>query len=125
MNDTSLQQQILELQAQLALLQETSTNIINAQKTEIEALKIENKLLRGKLDAFIRRYFGKKSEVLSTAQLELLLAGLESTPAASAPESSPAPADSAAPKGKRNGTTQVRTPDNLEVVQKVIEPDVV
>ena len=125
MKDTSLQQQILELQAQLALLQETSTNIINAQKTEIEALKIENKLLRGKLDAFIRRYFGKKSEVLSTAQLELLLAGLESAPAASAPESSPAPADSSAPKGKRNGTTQVRTPDNLEVVQKVIQPDVV
>lgn len=122
MNLASLQQQILELQAQLALMQETSTHIINAQKTEIDALKVENKLLRGKFDAFIRRYFGKKSEALSTAQLELLLSGLETAPVTPAPEPPPAPADSSGLKVKRNGRSKVRTPDNLEVVKVVIEP---
>lgn len=40
------------------------------------ALVAENQLLRGKLDAFIRRYFGgQKNEGISAAQLELLLQG--------------------------------------------------
>lgn len=121
MNDTSPQQQILELRGQLALLQESSAQTISSLRTELEASRVENKLLRQKLDAFIRRFFGKKSEVLSTAQLEFLLSGMEPTQALTHTETTAAttPASS---KPKRNATTKVRTPDNLEVVQKVIEP---
>ncbi|MBI3340194.1 MAG: transposase [Chloroflexi bacterium] len=118
MNAASLQQQILELQAQLTLLRETSTATITAQRAEIESLTTENKLLRGKLDAFIQRYFGKKSEALSEGQLELLLAGIEATAAPSVPEQ----ASLKKVSRKRDGRTKVRTPENLEVVKVVIEP---
>jgi len=40
---------------------------------EIAALKRENELLRQKLDLVLRKLFGKSSEALDPAQLELLL----------------------------------------------------
>ncbi|MBI3871378.1 MAG: hypothetical protein HY299_22835 [Verrucomicrobia bacterium] len=61
-------------------MQESSTQTISGLRTELKAAQLENKLLRQKLDAFIRRCFGKKNEQLSNAQLELLLAGMESAP---------------------------------------------
>lgn len=118
MNLSCLQKQILELQAQLTVLQETSMATIARQRAEIESLKTENKLLRGKLDAFLQRYFGKKSEALSQGQLELLLAGIDRTPAPSVAEQAPLKKESR----KRTGSTKVRTPENLEVVKVVIEP---
>ena len=121
MNDTSLHQQILELQAQLALLQESSAQTISSLRAELAASRDESKFLRRKLDAFIRRFFGKKSEVLSTAQLELLLSGLEPAQAVTQPEAAATTTRSGS-KPKRNGSTKVRTPDNLEVVKVVIEP---
>lgn len=53
-------------------------------------LKVENQLLRQKLEFFIKRYFGgTRNESLDPKQLELLLAGLEAlnepTPAAANP----------------------------------------
>ena len=40
---------------------------------QLEEALLENKFLRAKLDALARRIFGKKSEQLSEAQMQLLL----------------------------------------------------
>jgi hypothetical protein len=54
-------------------------------KADLEQARRENLLLRQKLDALARRMFGKKSEQLNQAQLELLLAGLSRLEAQPAP----------------------------------------
>lgn len=115
MNSASLQPQITALQAQVVTLQ---TVFAQTQK-ELEETRLENKLLRQKLDALARRYFGKKSELLSSAQLELLLSGLEKTEVLTPSPAKPAPVSR--PR-QRDGSTRVRTPDHLEVVQTVIAP---
>src|SRR5208282_4610827 len=72
MNPGPLQTQMDALQAQLRSLQQT----LQQTQQALEASRRENTLLRQKLDALARRFFGKKSEALSAAQLELLLSGL-------------------------------------------------
>ena len=57
MNPASLQTQLRELREQVALLQEA-----------LEQSRRENTLLRQKLDALARRFFGKKSEQLNATQ---------------------------------------------------------
>jgi transposase len=112
MNPVSLQNQLRELREQVASLQEA-----------LEQSRRENAILRQKLDALARRFFGKKSEQLNAAQLELLLSGLtegsveltEEEPPPARPQSRPS----------RCPTRRLRTPDNLEVVQEVIEPELV
>jgi transposase len=101
MDPAHLQSQLSELRDQVALLLE------------------ENKILRQKLDALARRFFGTKSEHLDSAQLQLLLSGLvESTEEASEEE------PPARPAPRRSCTTRrIRTPDNLEIVRQVIEPE--
>ena len=49
---------------------------LRALREQITSLQRENTLLRQKLDALARRFFGKKSEQLDAAQLELLMSGL-------------------------------------------------
>lgn len=117
MDIASLQEQVAALQAQLATAQQ---RIAHGQD-EIKEVRQENTLLRQKLDALIRRYFGKKSEQLDRAQLELLLSGLEEseeTVAAVEPSTTPATTKRSAQKP----TQRVRTPDSLEVVREVIQP---
>jgi len=112
MNPASLQNQLRELREQVALLQEA-----------LEQSRRENTLLRQKLDALARRFFGKKSEQLNAAQLELLLSGLaEGNVELSEEEEPPA---RLAPLHSRTHTRRIRTPDNLEVVREVIEPELV
>jgi transposase len=81
-------------------------------------------LLRQKLDALARRFFGKKSEQLSDAQLELLLSGLAENSAALPPEEKEPPARLAPPRSPSH-SQRLRTPDNLEVVRQVIEPELI
>jgi transposase len=120
MNATSLQTQLDALHAQVGSLQQAlqETQQIN------EALRRENTVWRQKLDRLARRFFGKKREPLNAAQLELLLQGLtgerwelpaeeDQPPAISTPRRSPA------------NPRRLRTPDNLEVVREVIEPELV
>jgi hypothetical protein len=65
--DATLPSEPSTLQALVATLQ-----------SALSAAQIENKLLRQKLDLFLKRYFGgTKNEALDPKQLELLLAGLE------------------------------------------------
>jgi len=111
MDPASLQTQLRQLSEQVAVLQEA-----------LEQSRQENRILRQKLDALARRFFGKKSEQLNAAQLELLLSGLsegpEETPAEEDPPVRPAPRRSSSPR-------RIRTPDNLEVVREVLEPELV
>jgi transposase len=112
MNAALLQAEVQTLRQQVALLQEA-----------LEQSRRENTLLRQKLDALARRFFGKKSEQLNVAQLELLLSGLTE---ASAPvaENKVSPIR-LAPRQSPTATRRLRTPDNLEVVRAVIEPELV
>jgi transposase len=89
----------------------------------LEAARLENTLLRQKLDALARRIFGKKTEQLNAAQLQLLLSGLSQniveTPTPTLLSAAPAP------RRGRTNPQRLRVPDNLEVVREVIEPDLV
>ncbi len=89
----------------------------------LEHTRRENTLLRQKLDALARRFFGKRSEQLNAAQLELLLSGLGETEV-ELPEEEEPPARRA-PRPARPHPRHLRTPENLEVVRQVIEPELV
>jgi transposase len=112
MNPASLQTQLRELREQVASLQEA-----------LEQARRENTILRQKLDALARRFFGKKSEQLNAAQLELLLSGLIESSAELTEEEPPPARPQSRPS--RRLTRRLRTPDNLEVVREVIEPELV
>jgi transposase len=113
MNTGPLQTQINALQAQLISLQQ-----------DLEAARRENTILRQKLDALARRFFGKKSEQLNAAQLELLLSGLTEDSGTSTEEEDEPPA---MPARRHTGapSQRIRTPENLEVVREVIQPELV
>jgi transposase len=112
MNAALLQAEVQTLRQQVALLQEA-----------LEQSRRENALLRQKLDALARRFFGKKSEQLNAVQLELLLSGLTEAGAEVA-ENKESPIRPA-PRQSPTSTRRLRTPDNLEVVRAVIEPELV
>lgn len=99
--------------------------LVATLQTALADARQEITLLRQKLDALARRYFGKTSEQLDPAQLQLLLSGLAPEPA---PASPPVPSllpSVSAPRRARPQSPRLRTPDNLEVVREVIEPELV
>jgi transposase len=109
-----------------ALLQQENDalrdKIVSLQQA-LEASHRENTLLRQKLDALARRFFGKKSEQLDAAQLQLLLQGLtEGALELTEEEEKPEPSVSRRPSAP---SQRIRTPENLEVVSEVIEPELV
>ena len=79
----------------------------------------ENELLRQKIDLLIRRVFGSSSERLDKAQLELLLQLSESS--AIATEEVPPPVVAPAKRSCQQRT--LRLPENLPVIEEVIEPE--
>lgn len=123
--DAALQTQNQLLQQQVGLLQEENALLRQSQESlrqELERARIENALLRQKLDKLCRRFFGQQSEQLDDAQMELLLSGLPKETVVD----TPAPTTSAsAPRRNDNQSRRIRTPDNLEVVREVIEPEAV
>lgn len=108
------------LQTQLDSLQQLVLSLQQA----LEDTRRENTLLRQKLDALARRYFGKQSEQLDAAQLQLLLSGLAQGQTDPAPQPSPLPAVNSL-RRPHTHTQRIRTPENLEVVREVIEPELV
>lgn len=102
------------------LLQQENASL----RQSLEQARTEITLLRQKLDALARRFFGKKSEQLDAAQLQLLLQGLAQSQSELLPQPSALPVIHA-PRNPRAGSQRLRTPENLEVVQEVIEPEVV
>ena len=84
----------------------------------VEVLRRENELLRQKIDALVKRVFGSSSEQVDRQQLELLAAPAPSTPLET-PNVKPAqPARAATPRKERTP----RYPENLPVVEEVIDP---
>jgi len=96
---------------------------------EIATLKRENELLRQKLDLVLRKLFGKSSETLDPAQLELLLGGEEGTPPGKSPaslsESAPEEAASsvANPEPPTCKPRRQRLPEHLPIVEEVLLPE--
>jgi transposase len=111
MNLAQLQRQINRLQEQVSSLEQA-----------LEQARRENTVLRQKLDALARRFFGQKSEQLNAAQLELLLQGLVEGAVTEEKEEPPA---RPAPRTSSASCQRIRTPDHLEVVRQVIEPELV
>jgi transposase len=79
----------------------------------------ENELLRQKIDLLVRRVFGSGSERLDKAQLELLLQLSESSTIAT--EKVPPPVVANVKRSCRQRT--LRLPENLPVVEEVIDPE--
>src|SRR5580698_9189013 len=101
---------------QLSTLQE----LVSTLQGALSAAQIENKLLRQKLEHFLKRYFGgTKNEGLDPKQLELLLAGLEAMMTAS-----PVAAEKPAPARSTVTSKAVRQPlpAHLETERVVLEP---
>jgi transposase len=120
MSAASLQSQLDALHAQVAALQQA----LQQTQQALEIARRENTILRQKLDKLARRFFGKQSEQLNAAQLELLLQGLTEG-GVEVGEEEAEPPTGPAPRPSRPNPRRVRTPDNLEVVREVIEPELV
>lgn len=93
--------------------------LVSRLQSTLSAVQVENKLLRQKLDLFLKRYFGgSKNESLDPKQLELLLAGLEALlpPAAVSLEVAPARAKTTA------HAVRQPLPAHLETERVVLEP---
>ena len=104
------------LPAELSALRE----LVATLKQALELSRQENTLLRQKIDSLVRRVFGSSSEKLDRAQLELLL----QLPKSSAPESpGPAPEKLSPPVSRSRCDRTPRLPENLPVVEEVIEPE--
>ena len=98
---------------------ELADQLVQCQR-ELTAARQENWLLRQKIDLLVRRVFGASSERLDTAQLELLL----QLPKSSATESPNLAPEKISPPVSRARRDRVpRLPDNLPVVEEVIEPE--
>src|SRR5271168_2009889 len=87
----------------------------------VVTLETENRLLRQKLDQYIRHYFGgQRNEGLDKHQLELLLQGLPNVIALPTPETKPA---AASRSGTPHPVRRMLAEDKLETHEIVIEPE--
>ncbi len=90
-------------------------------KAELESSRRENQLLRQKVDLLIRRVFGSSSERLDSAQMQLLLQPEEGAPV-TPPQPATEPPAKPAPQRERRASLP-RLPEDLPVVEEVIEPE--
>jgi len=86
----------------------------------VSTLQKENSLLRQKIDALCRRIYGCSSEKIEAGQLELLLQLVNSEAAVSPPP--PAVVEKTAEPARTRPERAPRIPENLPVVEQVIEP---
>ena len=97
--------------------------IIRQKDEQIARLEREAELLRQKVDFILKKLFGAKSEKLNPDQLLFLLQG-EEPGKDSAPEASEAEigrCEKASPKPRKERET--RWPENLTVVETVLDPE--
>jgi len=87
----------------------------------VSTLQKENALLRQKVDALVRRVFGSSSERIDPAQLELMLQLAGGSEAAKAP--APVPEAKPAQPPRLETKRAPRIPENLPVIEQVIEPE--
>jgi transposase len=94
---------------------------VQEQERELARLRQENALLRQKIDLLSRKIFGCSSEKLSPGQLQLLL---ELTGAVEEPkEEEPAASEAASVPPRSRKARKPRLPENLPVIEEVIDPE--
>lgn len=98
--------------------EQTLSRQLDQCQQELAAARRENELLRQKIDLLVRRVFGPSSEQVDRGQLELLLQLPEASPQEPAP---PAEKQLRLPFPRRPRTA--RLPENLPVVEEVIDPE--
>src|SRR5271156_1069561 len=96
--------------------------MLRQRDQRIEELENENALLRRKVDLLIREVFGASSEKLDPSQLDLFLLTTETTPGKSQASSALEEADPQ-PFRRHGPRNQERLPEDLPVVEQVIDPD--
>jgi len=93
---------------------------VDELSARVVALEIENRLLRQKLDQYIRHYFGgQRNEGLDKHQLELLLQGLPNVITLPTPETK---TTTATRNGIAHPVRRMLAEDKLETQEIVIEP---
>jgi len=117
--DATLPNDLSALRELVSALRGTLDTVKQEYEQRLSQLAAENKLLRQKLELFLKRYFGgTKNEGLDAQQLELLLAGLEALVT---------PTPVAEKKAVVRSTAAVRPvrqplPAHLETERVVLEP---
>jgi len=96
--------------------------LLRQRDQRIEELQNENALLRQKVDLLIRKVFGASREKLDPSQLDLFLLQTEDTPGKAQASSALEEAD---PQRSRHrpAPKEKHLPDNLPVVEQVIDPE--
>jgi transposase len=113
----TLLKKVEELSARVVVL-ETENIRVNQENSRLQN---ENRMLRQKLDLYIRHYFGgQRNEGLDKHQLELLLQGLPNVIALPTPEPKPA---AASRSGTPHPVRRMLAEDKLETHEIVIEPE--
>jgi transposase len=84
-------------------------------------MRVENKLLREKIDTLLRKLFGASSEKIDPQQLLLLLQGLDEPGKAPEPVAAEAPRRS--PDRLPPRSRGPRIPEHLPVVEEIIDPE--
>jgi hypothetical protein len=92
------------------------TRLLEQCQQALAESRRENVLLRQKIDLLVKRIFGASSEQLDRNQLELLMQLPPSSPVVAVPP----PKEH--PKSQRKERVQ-RLPDNLPVVEEVLDPE--
>lgn len=103
-------------------------------RQEVSRLTQENEILRQKVDALAKKLFGKSSEQLNSDEMQLLLKGLEEdapkkleSDGQEKQEDDTSASQPSRPKAKRKPrqSAEAQLPDNLEVEEIVLIPEVV
>lgn len=120
----ALLQKFEELSGRVSALDKENAQIKEENhrlREENDQFKNDNRLLRQKLDLFIRHYFGgRRNEGLDQRQLELLLQGLPNVVEMPTPE----PKSAAVPRqGQSHPARRVLAEDRLETQEIVIQPE--
>jgi transposase len=95
--------------------------LVATLQAALEQSRQENALLRQKVDALVRRVFGTSSEAIDPAQLELFLQLPAATSATPTAQPLPPLPEPHAPRARKESTP--RLPENLPLVEEVIEPE--
>jgi transposase len=115
-----LRELVSTLQKDIVTLKSNHQERVSTLEATLKESQKENSLLRQKIDALCRRIYGSSSEKIDGAQLELLLK-LASQESAPIPGQAPAAQKSSEPPRPRKEKSP-RVPENLPVVEEVIEP---
>jgi hypothetical protein len=125
---STLLEENVRLQKLLVAAQEEQVRRLESELAGVRAglpSNAENELLRQKLELVLRKLFGKSSEALDPAQLELLLSDPPGKAPASVPQGdAPEEAASSAARTERKPRRE-SVPDHLPVVEEVLLPEAV